>query len=132
MREATLVLGSQREGHPDSDDAAAARAIEAAVYATQPGADAVGGLGDEALGRELHRRDRARHDRELHEEAALRIDELRQESGEEEDALGVGHGRKESLAEERLAIAVDTRSSPPSIALPEAHLVSLWVGIVAP
>ena len=44
-----------------------------------------------------------RHDGELDEEVGRRVDELRQEGGEEQDALRIGHRRQRPLLEQRPA-----------------------------
>ena len=58
---------------------------------------------DEDLRHELRGGERTRHDDELHDEAAGRVDELRQERGEKEDRLRVRDRRERALAKEGCA-----------------------------
>ena len=79
----------QWQRHPNCHKHATANLIEAFADASQPGADAVGHAGDEEFCGDLDGGEGAGHDDELQEQAAMRVEELRQEGGEEEDRLRV-------------------------------------------
>src|SRR5262245_29674611 len=76
------TLAAQRQRRADRHEDPAACLVEALADAPQPRADAVGHAGDEHLGDDLDRSESAGHHDELQPQAALRVDELRQERGE--------------------------------------------------
>ena len=80
----------QRQRHPNRHKHPTTNLIETSSDATQPRADAVGYANNEQFCGDLDGGERARHDDELQEQAAMRVEELRQERGEEEDRFGVG------------------------------------------
>ena len=96
-------LASERQRGTDEHEQAAAHLVEALAHAVQPGAQARGRGGDAQFRQRLDHGEGARHHGELRPEAASRIDKLRQESREEQDALGIGEGGQGLLPEASLS-----------------------------
>ena len=94
---------AQRQRHPNRHKHPNANLIEASADAAQPRVDAVGHAGDEKFCGDLDGGEGAGYDDELQEQAAMRVEELRQEGGEEEDRFRVRDRRQRALLKHRPA-----------------------------
>ena len=80
---------AQRQRDADGHEHPAASLIKPPPYPLKPRADAVSHAGNEQLGDDFGYREGAGHDGELHQEAAGRVDELREKGGEEQEPFGI-------------------------------------------
>ena len=92
---------AQRQRHPNCYKHPAAKLIEAFADASQPWADAIGHAGQEEFRGDLDGGEGAGHDDELQEQAAMRVEELRQKRGEEQDRFRVRDRRQRALLKHR-------------------------------
>src|SRR5690606_13147288 len=98
---------TQRKSSTNRDENAAAGLVETSSDAGEPGPDSVRTARQRELGDDLGRREGGGHHGELLQQAALRVDELRQKGAEEEQALGIGGRREQALTEQTPAFRLD-------------------------
>src|SRR5690606_36697085 len=98
---------TQRKSSTNRYENAAAGLVETSSDAGEPGPDSVRTARQRELGDDLGRREGGGHHGELLQQAALRINELRQKGAEEEHVLGLGSCRELVPPEELPAFSLE-------------------------
>src|SRR3954454_1891547 len=91
---------AQRQGQPNGHENPATDLVEASPRPGEPRANPGGRAGYGVFGDELGDPIGGGDDAELHRQAALRIDELRQQGTEEQQAFGIGRRSQETCTKQ--------------------------------